>query len=94
MIFSGSRYKFTGVYTRDSKKIFKTRDRIKFNLEQCSYHTFSQGDTLDGLASKYYSDSQLWWVFLEANTKFACECDIPHGERLIVPNYEEVRRFL
>lgn len=89
-IFRGSRYTHTPLYNREDKLIFKMRERRLFSVEKASYHEFTEGDTLDGLALKYYGDSQLWWAILEANTQYRSELEIPYGAELAIPDYGEV----
>ena len=89
-IYEGSRYTKVSQYSRDNKLVFKRRDRIKFDAVNCTNHIFIEGETLDVLATKYYGDSQLWWVFLESNPNYRNELDISSGDIILVPLYEEV----
>ena len=89
-IYRGSRYTKTPLYNDGERNIFKIRKREDFSLDGTTVHVFIEGDTLDGLAYKYYGDSQLWWVILEANNKYRSELDIGYGEELVIPNYKEV----
>ena len=88
-IYRGSRYVGTPMYVRDSKLTFKIREMRKFN-EEGQIHEFTEGDTLDGIAFNYYGDSQLWWVLLEANSKYRSEIEIRYGDEIFVPSFEEV----
>lgn len=90
MIFKNSRYTNTPVSSKSGLVSFKLRTRFKFNLTNAKVHQYSLGETLDGLALHYYQDSQLWWVFLEANTQYKTLFDVKYGDNLIVPSYEEV----
>ena len=65
-IFRNSRYAKTPVHKRDGVLCFKTRKRFKFPTENATMHLF-QEERLDGLALRYYGDSQLRWVILDAN---------------------------
>lgn len=89
-IYEGSRYTKTELYNRDGLMTFKTRLRENFFLEGATIHEFTEGETLGGLADKYYGDSQLWWVILEVNSQYRLGIDIPYGSELIIPTYEEV----
>lgn len=91
-IFRNSRYAKTPVHKRDGVLCFKTRKRFKFPTENATVHLFQEGERLDGLALRYYGDSQLRWVILDANPRFARESDIPYGTELVIPDYREVRR--
>lgn len=94
MIYKGSRYTNTELYDRSGTLMFKIRDRINFSHTKATTHIFDESDRLDGLAKKYYGDSQLWWVILEANPKYRCELDIKYGDELVVPDYTEVFKCL
>lgn len=92
MIFTNSRYTKTPVYEYEGNLVFRKRKR--FNFTKFTYHRFIQGDRLDSLAHKYYGDSQLWWVFLDANPQYRAEIDIKYGDIIKVPTYEEVMKCL
>ena len=94
MIYRNSRYTKTGVEVQDGHSSFKLRVRMSFNLDGAIVHQFSLGETLDGLANKYYNDPQLWWVILEANSQYRSELDIPYGTNLTIPNIDEVMKCL
>ena len=49
-------------------------------------HTVQKGDTLYGLARRYYGDGKLWTKILEANRdKIKSETTIPIGAVLTIP---------
>jgi nucleoid-associated protein YgaU len=89
-IYRGSRYTNTTLTNREGKLVFKIRERRNFSLENSTVYAFTDGDTLDGLAQRFYGDSQLWWVILDANPKYKSGIEIQYGEELILPSYEEV----
>lgn len=93
-IFKNSRYTKTPAYNRNGEIVFRKRKRIKFNLVGSFTHRFNEGEHLDSLAKIYYNDPQLWWVFLEANSRYHSELSINYGDILIVPSYEEVIKCL
>lgn len=91
MIFRGSRYTETEAdYDAEGNLAFKDRKLFKFNKGNCSKYTFCQGDRLDLLAYKFYSDPRLWWVLLEVNTNYLREEDIHVGDTLLIPSPSEV----
>lgn len=94
MIYRNSRYTKTEVTQIDGVSVFKMRRRFEFSKANALVHEFKLGDRLDGLAMTYYKDPQLWWVFLEANTQYKSELDIPYGANLIVPSVNEVMKCL
>ena len=57
----GSRYIKTPVFSRNGQAfIFNIREKHKFNSEIATYYTVVQGDTLDGIAFKYYGNANLY----------------------------------
>lgn len=91
-LYDNSRYLRTKQYTRlgwDSPTL-RIRDRFTFNQEKCQLHEWCDGDTLDGVAYRYYGVSALRWAILDANPKYKTEFDIKCGDRILIPDYEEV----
>lgn len=91
-VFENSRYLRTRQVTRlgwDSPTL-ETRQRFTFKQEDCTMHEWCEGDTLDGVAFKYYGFCALRWAILDANTKYRTEFDIKSGDIILIPNYEEV----
>lgn len=89
-IYRGSRYSKTPLLSREGAMVFKTRKRYDFDLTDSILHEVQMGDTLDGLAYKYYKDSQLYWVILEVNPIYDSPLDIKVGDILVLPRYAEV----
>lgn len=90
MLYQGSRYTKTKVVNDKGHSVLNIRTRMPISFRNAQTYIFTKGDRLDGLANKFYNDPQLWWVFLEVNTKYRSELDIKEGDELIVPNYSEV----
>ena len=92
MMYENSRYLHTPIYTRDGNPspILKIRSRFTFNLEEATIHEWVEGDTLDGVAYKYYGISALRWAILDANPKYRTEFDINNGDYVLIPDYDEV----
>lgn len=90
MIYEGSRYSKTIVIDDKDTSVLSIRSRLPISLRNSQTYIFSSGDRLDGLAKKFYNDTQLWWVILEANPKYRSELDINYGDELIIPDYAEV----
>lgn len=91
-VYENSRYLRTKLYTRLgwNNPILQTRERFTFNQEKCLLHEWIEGDTLDGVAYKYYGFSALRWAILDANPKYRTEFDIKNGDIVQIPDYEEV----
>ena len=91
-VYENSRYLHTKQYTRlgwDSPTL-SIRSRFSFNVEKCKTHEWCEGDTLDGIAFRYYGISALRWAILDANIKYRTEFDIKNGDVILIPDYEEV----
>lgn len=91
-MFENSRYLRTPIYNRlgEDTPILKMRSRFTFDIQKASIHEWVEGDTLDGLAYKYYGVSALRWAILDANPLYRSEYEINYGDRIFIPAYEEV----
>lgn len=91
-VYENSRY----LHTRQSNRLgwdtptLEIRNRFTFNQEDCTMHEWCEGDTLDGVAFRYYGISNLRWAILDANPKYRTEFDIKNGDVILIPDYEEV----
>lgn len=93
MIQKGSRYIHTPVYARSGQAfIFNIRDKFKFNSDNATYYAVVLGDTIDGIAYKFYGNAELYWAILDANPQIMSELDIEVGDVLMIPNFEEVAK--
>ena len=91
-VYENSRYLHTRQSTRlgfDSPTL-EIRERFTFNQENCTMHEWCEGDTLDGVAYKYYGISAFRWAILDANPKYRTEFDIKNGDSILIPDYDEV----
>ena len=91
-VFENSRYLHTRVMTRlgwDSPTL-QMRERFSFNQDNCTSYEWCDGDTLDGVAYKYYENTALRWAILDANPKYRTEFDIKNGDIILIPDYDEV----
>lgn len=90
-IFSGSRYLKTPMYARRGQAfIFNIREKFKFNIDNASYYTVIVGDTIDGIAFRFYGNAHLNWAILDSNPSLQSELDLEVGMILIIPSYEDV----
>ncbi len=90
MIYKGSRYTNTEMYSRDGVEVYTRRQMRNFNTQNAIKHVVIQSDTLSTMAHEYYGDAQLWWVILEANPSYTTVKDIKIGDVLVIPNRDEV----
>ena len=91
-VYENSRYLHTRVMTRlgwDSPTL-QMRERFSFNQDTCTSYEWCDGDTLDGVAYKYYENTALRWAILDANPKYRTEFDIKNGDIILIPDYDEV----
>ena len=91
-VYENSRYLHTRVMTRlgwDSPTL-QMRERFSFNQDNCTSYGWCDGDTLDGVAYKYYENTALRWAILDANPKYRTEFDIKNGDIILIPDYDEV----
>ena len=91
-VYENSRYLHTRVMTRlgwDSPTL-QMRERFSFNQDNCTSYEWCDGDTLDGVAYKYYENTALRWAILDANPKYRIEFDIKNGDIILIPDYDEV----
>ena len=60
MMFENSRYLNTALYNRGGEiPVLKNRKRYTFPKEECTKYTFTDTDSLDYLALKFYGNTQL-----------------------------------
>ena len=91
-VYENSRYLHTRVMTRlgwDSPTL-QMRERFSFNQDNSTSYEWCDGDTLDGVAYKYYENTALRWAILDANPKYRTEFDIKNGDIILIPDYDEV----
>lgn len=91
-MYENSRYLRTPAFDRVGfdKYILKCRERFTFNTENCTSHEWTIGDTLDGVAYRYYEESAFRWAILDANPKYRTEFDIEYGDVILIPSRDEV----
>lgn len=90
----GSRYIKSPIFARNGQTfIFNIREKHKFNSDLATYYTYLEGDTLDGIAFKYYGNANLYWAILDANPQYLSEMDIKVGDVLMIPDFTEVARL-
>jgi nucleoid-associated protein YgaU len=94
MIYQDSRYTQTDLIIHEGKQIFKIRDLVNLNMDNATHYIFKQGDRLDILADKYLGDAQLYWVILDCNPQYMWEGDIQYGDVILIPNEQEVIKWL
>lgn len=92
-IHVGSRYIHTPIYAKNGQAfIFNIRNKFKFNSKNATYYTVLQGDSVDGIAYKFYGNANLYWAIMDANPHLQSELDIKVGDVLMIPNFEEVAK--
>jgi hypothetical protein len=62
---------------------------------QVSYdvRVLQEGERIDTIAGQVYGDSSLWWV-IAAASGIGWALQVPPGTRLLIPNMQQVSRFI
>ena len=90
-VFRDSRYTKTPAYIKHGRNlILSIRKRNHFNLDNATFYTVVQCDTIDGIAYKHYGNAQLWWAIMDANPKYQSEIEIKPGDVITIPSFDEV----
>ena len=91
-VFENSRYLHTTLSNRLGWEVptLDIRERFVFNEANCIVYTWVEGDTLDGITYKFYSNTALRWAILDANPKYRTEFEIENGDTILIPSYTEV----
>lgn len=90
-IYSGSRYANCNRRLKGSRPYLTTPSRVNFTASKCSLYQVIAGDTIDGIAYKFYGNSAYWWCIMDANREYQSELEIKAGDILQIPDVEEVR---
>lgn len=94
-VFQDSRYTKTSAYIRQGGNlILSIRNRNYFNVDNATYYTVNQSDTLDGIAYSHYGNAQLGWAIMDANPKYQSEIEIKPGDVIVIPSFDEVVRVI
>lgn len=95
-VFENSRYLHTQLLTRTDWTVstLDVRERYKFNEDNYQVYEWVEGDTLDGVAYKFYGETALRWAILDANPIYLTEFDIQNGDKINIPDYEEVVNYV
>ena len=55
---------------------------------------FALRSRLDGVAFRYYEDTNLRWAILDANPRYKTEFGIKNGDIINIPDYENIVEVL
>lgn len=73
--------------------MLKRRERFSFDMQKCTVHEWCDGDTLDGVAERYYNGvSAFRWAILDANPKYRTEYEIEPGDLINIPAFKDVTK--
>ena len=83
-----NRYQSTQILTRwDGKRVYSTTQYPLIEPQDSDVIVISnEGDYLDTLAYKYYSDPTLWWIIALANNLGKGRLSVPPGLQLRIPS--------
>ena len=93
-VFEGSRYILSPLYQRGSTMLLEPREKANFNLDNATYYTVIEGDTIEGIAYRQYGNAQLYWAIMDANKQYMSELEIKPGDQLLIPAYSEVVKLI
>lgn len=95
-VYENSRYLRTQLIQRSGWKVptIDIRERFKFNSDKFQVYEWVEGDTLDGVSYKFYNNTALRWAILDANPQYLTEFDIQNGDKINIPDYEEVVDYI
>lgn len=93
-IYTGSRYKETKVYTRESAGVitFNFRKKYVFDPKNCRPVAITEGMTLDVLAYELYGDPQFDWIIRDVNRTKDFSFGLVPGDIILCPTYAEVAK--
>ncbi len=91
-VYENSRYLHTQQFTRLgwNTPTLDVRERFTFDATKYKTYVWTERDTLDGVAFKFYGNTALRWAILDANTNYRTEFDIKNGDIIYIPDYDEV----
>ena len=91
-VYENSRYLTSDMYYNSDKgtDLLSIRPRATFIEDNYTFYEWCEGDTLDGIAYKFYGESALRWAILDANPEYRSEFNIEVGDMIAIPDYEEV----
>ena len=88
------------VFLEDEEMILSRELLVYVGGPNDIYHVVVEGDTLDGLAEKFYGDtiqnaSKAWWVIADANFVYN-PLDLSEwlGKEMLIPNILKVKLIL
>lgn len=90
MIFSDSRY-VDGVLSKPYRKFSNTYEQTvyrtwpSYNID-FFYHTFTEVDRVEELASTYLGSPDLWWRIMDVNPDILNPFNIVPGTQLRIPS--------
>ena len=90
-VYSGSRYVNSNRRLRGSRPYLTTPNRVNFTPSKCTLYQVIAGDTVDGIAHKFYGNASYWWCIMDANRQYQTELEIKAGDILQIPSIDEVR---
>lgn len=89
-IFYGSRYRLDStIQVTDSdgnvNSVFKLRKTTVEPPIGSKRYTTQAGDTMEGLAFRFYTDANKWYILADANPQIFWPLDLESGVEIIVP---------
>ena len=94
MLYDNSRYVRSSTYIdTNGTTVFSTRQPHTFTASKGTVYRICLGDTLDGLAYKFFGMSSYYWAILDCNPSLLHELNLTIGDTIIIPSKDEVLAF-
>lgn len=93
-VYRGSRYVSSKKRKRGNRPYLTMCERAVFTPSLCTIHQVTDGETIDGLAHRYYGNAAYWWAIMDANREYQSELEIKAGDILQIPSWEEVKKVV
>lgn len=90
MIYEGSRYEDHAVAIIATTPTVLRAPAQEWTFGYANY-TSVDGDRLDALAGRFYSDANKWWMIARANPTLFYPGEIPSGTVIRIPEARDVR---
>ena len=68
-------------------------DAVSSGLVTAQERVSQEGERLDSIAGEVYGDATLWWLIASASG-IGWALQVPPGTRLLIPNREQVSRYI
>ena len=93
-LYAGSRYANCDRLRKNGRPFLGIPERAEFTASKCTLYQVIAGDTIDGIAYKFYGNASYWWCIMDANREYSSELEIKAGDILQIPSIDEIRKVV